>query len=163
VTSAKVRDHSLRSQDFQSGALRRGPRGPEGPAGPAGSIAGTLPSGKTLRGRFDAGNGSPNANSVGSTAVDSISFGVQLPAAPARTIVQSGTGPAQCPGTVAEPQAAPGQLCIYVGDRVNVSAIDTIVDGAATGATTRQGAGIIVVSSVAGTFGARGSWAVTAP
>jgi hypothetical protein len=160
VTSAKVRDHSLTGQDLQAGVLRRGPRGPEGPAG---TVAGTLPSGKTLRGRFEAGNGSPNGNTVGSAASDSISFGAQLAAAPARTIVQTTPGPAQCPGSVADPQAAPGQLCIYVGEKVNISAIDTIIEGGVTGGTTRQGAGVYVISSAAGTFGARGSWAVTAP
>jgi hypothetical protein len=160
VTSAKVRYHSLTGQDLQAGVLRRGPRGPEGPAG---AVAGTLPSGKTLRGRFEAGSGSPNGNTVGSAASGSISFGAQLAAPPARTIVQSAPGPSQCPGSVANPEAAPGHLCIYVGEKVNISAIDTILEGGATGATSRQGAGVYVISSAAGTFGARGSWAVTAP
>jgi hypothetical protein len=159
VTSAKVRNHSLTSQDLQAGALRRGPRGPEGPAG---SVAGTLPSGKTLRGRFEAGSGTP-AGVVGSSASGSISFGAQLAVAPARTIVLSVPGPPECPGTVANPEATPGHLCVYVGERVNISAVDTIIEGGATGATSRQGAGVYVISSGAGTFGARGSWAVTAP
>jgi hypothetical protein len=158
VTSAKIRNGAIRSQDLATGVVRRGQRGAPGPAG---SIADTLPSGKTLRGRFDATD--PGVNTVGDAVFDSISFGAQLTTAPARTIVLNPPGPANCPGTVADPQAAPGHLCIYVGDRANVSSIDTIVDGVASGATTRQGAGIYAVSSSTGSYGARGSWAVTAP
>lgn len=160
VTSAKVRDGTLRAEDLAAGTVRRGLRGP---AGPAGSLADGLPSGKTLRGRWEAGSGNPAGNQVSDTATDSISFGAQLASPPARTIVMNPPGPAQCPGTVADPQAAPGNLCIYVGDRVNAQLIDTIVDGNGVGQTSRQGAGIVVVSSAAATFGARGSWAVTAP
>lgn len=165
VTSGKVRNGSLRLSDFQSGALKRGPRGPQGPAGPAG--ASTLGSAKTLRGRFEATSSTP-ATGAGATATGAISFGAQLPSAPARNIVLSGTT-TQCPGTVADPEAAPGQLCIYVGDRVNNGTIETITDSATAGGlptvggTSRQGAGVVVVSAAAGTFGARGSWAVTAP
>jgi hypothetical protein len=163
VTSGKVRNGSLRTSDFQSGALKRGPRGPQGPAGPAG--ASTLASAKTLRGRFEATGVAAAANAGASGA---ISFGAQLPAAPARNIVMTGST-TQCPGTVADPEAAPGQLCVYVGDRINNGTIDTITDSATpgglptVGGTTRQGAGVVVLAAAAGTFGARGSWAVTAP
>ena len=163
VTSGKVRNGSLRLSDFQSGALKRGPRGPQGPPGPAG--ASTLASAKTLRGRFEATGVAGGANA---TATGAISFGAQLASAPARNIVLSGTT-TQCPGTVADPEAAPGQFCIYVGDRVNNGNIETVTDSATpgglptVGGTSRQGAGVVVVSAAAGTFGARGSWAVTAP
>jgi hypothetical protein len=36
VTSAKVRNFTLRAWDFKQGELPRGPRGPQGPPGPAG-------------------------------------------------------------------------------------------------------------------------------
>lgn len=161
ITSGKIRNGTLRAQDFSAGTVRRGIRGP---AGPAGSPADGLPSGKTLRGRFEAGDGSP-PNNVDDVASEAISFGAQLAAAPPRTIVLNPPGPPQCPGTVADPRAAPGHLCIYVGDRVSIGSIDTIVDGGAPGigGTTRQGAGIYVTSAGTGIFGARGSWAVTAP
>lgn len=51
VTSAKVRDFSLRGGDFRPGTLLRGARGPAGPAGragttgPAGAPGGTGPAG----------------------------------------------------------------------------------------------------------------------
>jgi hypothetical protein len=158
VTSAKIRKGAVRSQDLAPGVVRRGPRGPEGPGG---SNPDKLPSGKTLRGRFDAAD--PANQTSGAAVFDSISFGAQLAAAPTRTIVLNPPGPAQCPGTVDDPQAAPGQLCLYVGDRANLSSFDTIVDGVKTGGTTRQGAGVVAISSAAGPYGARGSWAVTAP
>jgi hypothetical protein len=47
--------------------------------------------------------------------------------------------------------------------------IETITDSPTAGGlptvggTSRQGTGIVVVSAGTGTFGARGSWAVTAP
>jgi hypothetical protein len=56
-----------------------------------------------------------------------------------------------------------GHFCIYVGDRVGISSLDTMIDGGVVGGTTRQGAGVFVVSNSTGVFGARGSWAVTAP
>lgn len=97
-------------------------------------------------------------------------FGAQLAAAPPRTIVMNPPGPPQCPGTVADPQAAPGHLCIYTSAIASRSArskrigsIETIVDGGGVGGTTRQGAGIYVTSATTGIFGARGSWAVTVP
>lgn len=166
VTSGKVRNGSLRASDFQAGALKRGPRGPQGPAGPGGGT-GTSASAKTVRGRFEATSSTP-ATAAGATASGAISFGVQLPAAPARNIVLAGST-TQCPGTVADPDAAPGQLCIYVGDRVNNGTIETVTDAPTVGGlptiggTSRQGAGVVVVSAGPGTFGARGSWAVTAP
>jgi hypothetical protein len=48
VTSAKVRDFSLRRSDFRPGTLLRGPTGPKGPAGsagPAGAPGATGPAG----------------------------------------------------------------------------------------------------------------------
>jgi hypothetical protein len=159
VGTRQVRDGSLRGQDLAPGTVRRGLRGP---AGPAGSLADGLPSGKTLRGRFEAGDAS-GPNAVGQVASEGISFGAQLATAPPRTIVMSPPGPAQCPGTVADPRAAPGHFCIYVGDRTGISTVDTLIDDGKVGGTTRQGAGVVVVSNTTATFGARGSWAVTAP
>ena len=159
VTSAKVRNGSVRAEDLAAGTVRRGARGP---IGPAGSLADGLPSGKTLRGRFEAGDGSV-PNNVNDTATDAISFGAQLASPPARTIVMNPPGPTQCPGTVADPQAAPGHLCIYVGDRTGISQLDTLIDGGQVGSTSRQGTGIYALSNTTGVFGARGSWAVTAP
>ena len=45
VTSAKVKNFSLRRVDFARGQLPAGPQGPAGPAGPAGAAGPTGPSG----------------------------------------------------------------------------------------------------------------------
>jgi hypothetical protein len=168
VTSSKIRNASIKRADIAASALVRGPRGLQGPPGPTGtsaagaSVAGTLPSGATLRGRFDASNGAPT-NQANDLVTDSISFGAQLAAPPTRVMVAPGATTAQCTGTVADPRAAPGFLCVYIGESAKAGAIDTIGEGAVLGATSRQGTGIVVVSNQNGSFGARGSWAVTAP
>lgn len=64
---------------------------------------------------------------------------------------------------MADPKAAPGHFCIDVGDRTGISNPETLIDGGVVGGTTRQGAGIFVVSNTTGVFDERGSWAVTAP
>ncbi len=170
VTTGKVKNGTLRRSDFKAGQLSgtlgpRGVAGPTGPAGPVGSLGGNLPSGVTLRGRFEAGDGGPGGNASGDIVSESISFGARLATAPTRTIIPAPatSGNAQCPGTVTDPEAAPGQLCIYVGETVNLGGIETILEGGRTGSASRQGVGLFVVAAAAGTFGARGSWAVTAP
>jgi hypothetical protein len=164
VTSGKVMNRSLRATDFAPGTLRRGPRGSEGPPGPAGSLSGTLPSGRTVRGRWAVGGTNPDT-APGDITSDAISFGAQLPSAPKRVFVFGASGGTQCPGTAEAPAAAPGVLCIYVEYQININnGIETII-GTTTGATSRQGAEIYIVNAnpAPGGYGARGSWAVTAP
>ena len=49
-------------------------------------------------------------------AAESISFGIELTAAPTGHVILDGdTPPAECPGTFDDPQAAPGHLCVYEG------------------------------------------------
>jgi hypothetical protein len=116
VTKAKIKKSTLRELQ---GAI--GPTGPQGSAGTGasgGSPGGTIPSGVTLRGTAATvlvigavGNsGSGNGISFG---------GDQLAARPAAHIVPPG-GPstAQCPGTAEAPEAASGNLCVYVAQTV---------------------------------------------
>jgi len=164
VTSGKVKNRSLRVTDLAPGTLRRGPRGAQGPAGPAGSLAGSLPSGKTVRGRWAVGGTNPDT-APGDITSDAFSFGAQLPSAPKRVFVFGASGGAECPGSAESPDAAPGVLCIYVEYQININnGIETII-GTTPGATSRQGAEIYIVnaSSTPGGYGARGSWAATAP
>ncbi|MGH2941543.1 MAG: hypothetical protein ACRDLN_02025 [Solirubrobacteraceae bacterium] len=164
VTSAKVRNGSLRPQDFASGGVRRGPRGPEGPKGDPGPFGGALPSGKTLRGRWAVSGLNADAG-AGDVASAAISFGFQLAAPPARRFVLGASDPPQCPGTAAAPEAAPGTLCFYVEFQININnQLETII-GTTPGATSREGAEVYATNANAavGGYGARGSWAVTAP
>jgi hypothetical protein len=165
VTSGKVKNGTLRTNDFSASALRRGTRGPTGPPGPAGAVTATLPSGKTLRGRWAVSGVSPDA-APGDIESDALSFGAQLSAAPKRVFVfTAGSGGTQCPGTADAPEAAAGILCFYVEYQNNINnGIETII-GTTSGATSRQGAELYIVNNATtpGGFGARGSWAVTAP
>src|ERR1700730_383780 len=87
-----------------------GKEGAPGKQGPPGAFVATLPSGQTLRGTY-AGRAT---GGVEQEMQIPISFGVTLPAAPSPHYVSFGeVPPPQCPGTAAEPNAAPGNLCIY--------------------------------------------------
>ena len=140
-----------------------GPNGPAGATGPQGLFPGLLPSGATLRGAYAVFG---TASSSGALAGDQISFGFELSAAPTAHFINSGaTPPAACPGTAAQPEAAPGNLCIYEGTVANVGA-RTFQDPVTllTGSTVRAwGAEVGAVSAAAGNFYTAGSWAVTAP
>ena len=67
-----------------------------------------------------------------------------------------------CPGLGAKnnqtPQAAAGQLCIYVTNKANLGSL--LVPSAAL---TRLGFGLEATASGVGVFSATGQWAVTAP
>ena len=118
VTGAKVRNGSLLASDFKAGQVPAGtrgpaapPAGPKGDAGPPGPVTGDLPSGATLRGVF---NVDFMAGGVNEIEGGSISFGLRLASEPAVVIIAAGEpSTAACPGSVADPQAAPGTLCIY--------------------------------------------------
>jgi hypothetical protein len=142
-----------------------GPAGPQGPTGPKGatgapgpegqqgkqgeegspwSAGGTLPSKQSLSGHWAAGLGS-------GLLLTGISFGLPLKSDPTAVLVPSGAEEEGCPGSVEEPTADPGTLCVYVeeaAEAVSVEAAD------ATGA--------VVKVEGATAFGV-GTWAVTAP
>ena len=106
------------------------------------------------------------AAAVGAQAGDQISFGFELSSAPTAHFIDAGaTPPAACPGTAAQPEAAPGNLCIYEAVSSNVAA-RTFQDPLtlSTGSVVRAwGAELGAVSAAAGIFYTVGSWAVTAP
>jgi hypothetical protein len=144
---------------------KEGPAGKEGAAGkqgPPGPFVANLPSGQTLRGNY-AGRafGEP-----GQDMQIPITFAFPLAAAPATHYVVSGEAPpAQCPGTAAEPQATPGNLCVYESTpAINANSMrvfDPI--GGENNQANRFGAGVAAGATAKGDFRVRGSWAVTAP
>jgi hypothetical protein len=166
VTGAKVANGTLTAADFKAGQLPSGPQGsrgdigPKGDTGPKGDVgepgpfSALLPSGKTVRGAYSAFD---TAAGNGAVTRGSISFGFALPEAPTIHFIPEG-GPEDpaCPGNFAEPQAAPGQLCIY----------EELVTGGASRKTLsmfRSGALVQATSTGAGLFGSIGAWAVTGP
>jgi hypothetical protein len=187
ITGADVKNKSLTPRDFKGSV--RGPRGLRGPAGPQGAQGpqgtqgaqgaqgaqgiqgiqgppgpfpdGDVPSGKTLRGAY-AVRGQDGSIEP---AYTSISFGFTLASAPTVHYINQGTAPpAQCPGTVTNPQAQAGHLCVYEegGSNLGTRGLFDPTTGT-TGPASRYGAGVYANSSGAGSFSLWGTWAATAP
>jgi hypothetical protein len=178
----KVRK-ALKGKKGKRGPIgKTGPIGPAGPAGtagakgdtgatgPAGPTTTTLPSGQTARGWINI----DTVTSGGSEVLPgAISFGWNLPSAPAVTVIDAGApATADCPGTVANPKATAGRLCIYLNSRLNVRTDAgfatghgmTIYNSAGDPYTSDSfGAEIFVQSTAAGRAYIDGTWAVTAP
>jgi hypothetical protein len=108
----------------------------------------------------------PGGNQTGT----SFSFRQQLPSAPASpavNLIPAGSPPtANCPGTFADPQALPGQLCLYEAARFNASTVRVFSPGTGNGdffQATPTGFGVAVNATAAGSAGAFGRWAVSVP
>jgi hypothetical protein len=123
----------------------------------------TLPSGESLTGAYALIG---HAAAVSERAGTAISFEIPLASAPTAHFIGKGTTPpAQCPGTPTNPKAAPGNLCIYESQSVNLSfqSFEDPITGS-TGSTVQPfGAEVVALSSAAGNYDDSGSWAVTAP
>jgi hypothetical protein len=74
------------------------------------------------------------------------------------------TPPAQCPGTAANPQAAPGHLCLYEDFNSNRSVVHVFNENGSYEAASRWGAGLweIPTTASSGSF-SYGTWAATSP
>jgi hypothetical protein len=182
VTKAKIKPATV---DALRGAT--GPAGPAGAPGQPGPAGGTLPAGVTLRGALGFGRvedvttgGSPIAAqtnvsfgcyALSSRPVINIVVQEQFPAVPA---------PPACPGTKANPQATPGNLCVYVEVSPNLGGQFTVLDPTITskpaitlnvdtkafslagdGRASRFGFTAVRSVNVTGGASAFGSWAVT--
>lgn len=78
----------------------------------------TLPSGQTLQGSFGIDFVAAGANNEG---ISTFSFSPRLASAPTTNlIISGGSSTMNCPGTAADPQAAPGHLCLYESLRINI-------------------------------------------
>jgi hypothetical protein len=143
VTAVKLAD----------GSVTAGKLGPE-----VAPLLGTLKSGQTLRGVFDAG-GNGVAESLSRTAVS-----YQFPISgnpPATTVLKKGQTTANCAGigSGSAPAATAGNLCIYLTEELNLA--DT--GGLVAENNTRLGFGLAAKSKAGGEYVAFGQWAVTAP
>lgn len=124
-----------------------------------------VPPGKTLTGTWEA---SVIATGINNAAEDAISFTLPLRQAPTVKVVPTvGPVPAGCSGTLTQPDAAPGNLCIFVGWNTNTTTPGNIAgtykaEIGGEGAT-RNGTVVYVKAAGAGLVEAGGSYAVTAP
>jgi hypothetical protein len=144
-----------------------GLQGPKGDQGEPGPFPDPLPSGKTIRGSWAlAGPHTSTAVALG-LAQAPISFGFTLPSAPSPHYRGSGAPPtADCPGSVSNPQAAPGRLCIFEAGRINMGQPSICNPVTATCGTTvsRFGANLEAFSNnSSANYFANGTWAATAP
>lgn len=117
-----------------------------------------LPKQGLIRGQYDAIG---VTNAPGDWLGDNITFGVTLSAAPTTHYLIDDAAPtADCPGTAAAPDAAPGHLCLYEEQDINVGS--RIIFNAATGGSGASvfGASMYVESAAAGDVFVYGSWAV---
>jgi hypothetical protein len=152
VTTAKLFDGAVTTVKLADGSVTLAKLADVGP------LLSTLKSGQTLRGVFAIG-GDPKVS------LDSESFQFPLvnpPAAPDTNIQEAGKTTPACPGIsgTATPQAAPGQLCVYVTAK-SAKLENLAFDPAAT---NRLGFGLVASFSEPDPSNAvSGQWAVTAP
>jgi hypothetical protein len=99
-----------------------GPKGDPGPSGPFPS--GPLPRGTTVRGNYDIDFFSIQPGQFEGAA---LSYGFQMASTLKLTVVPNGKPtPAQCAnGTVANPQASPGYICLFSVDAFNEAGLFT--------------------------------------
>lgn len=143
-----------------SGQSIRGPAGPEGPQGAEGSpwvAGGALPSGKTESGTWIAATVGKEIEPGKAEGAAAISFGIRLLIPPEVFMVAEGKEgkehAAECPGSLALPRAAKGDLCLYVAENQGLELDESFpfVSGA-----------LIKLKGPPG-GAAAGTWAVTAP
>jgi hypothetical protein len=140
---------------------RNGTNGKNGKNGANGStgFTSTLPVGKTEAGTWGAGV-APK-----SISYSSISFNIPLATVPANTIIALGkpSTPA-CPGTVSNPQAASGNLCVYVAREMHIGGLAVLDPSQEAGppGADRFGALLSIQGGLTESGTAWGTWAVTA-
>jgi hypothetical protein len=151
VTTPKLGNESVSSAKLGKGSVTAAKLGSD-----IGPLLGTLKSGQTLQGMFNLGD------EDGDTVQTGQSFQFPLGNAPTANVIDPATATtAACPGLGANsqtPQAAAGQLCIYVTNKSNLGSLLT-----PSAALTRLGFGLEATASGGGVFSGTGQWAVTAP
>jgi len=173
VNASKIKQGAVGRSEIASGAVNTGKISNQSVtrskiADSAIPLLGTLRTGQTLRGSFNVG---AVPGGAGNEAHNGYSFQFPLantPTAPSANVIDLVANPsantASCSGVSGgnqqTPNAAGGQLCIYITGKTNLDATTPVeVEN-----TSRLGFGIAAHSGVAVTeYLATGFWAVTAP
>jgi hypothetical protein len=165
VTAAKLSaaaKATLGGQGPKGAAGATGPAGPKGDTGERGEpgpFLEFLPSGKTETGVF-AYSG---FHKEGFQPTAAISYPFPLAQEPSPHIIQLGGSPsAACPGDAEEPQARPGNLCVYVSRNESPS-VPELFSASAAEFSYRRGAVVFAGFPNGTNFVITGTWAVTAP
>jgi hypothetical protein len=154
VTTAKLDNEAVTSAKLGKGSVTTAKLSDE-----IGPLIGTLKSGQTMRGMFSTGS-----DLEVQITQSGQSFPFPLPSAPNANVINPSTAvTAACPGITGAagetPQAAPGQLCLYVTDKANLGLF--LMPG---NSVTRLGFGLQAgPASNISSYYATGQWAVTAP
>lgn len=125
----------------------------------------TVASGRSVQGVYVVLG---TASAAGQPFWTSVSFPLPMASAPSAAdlnfIPAGGASTANCPGTVANPQAAPGNVCVYEGANLNRN-LDCLFKPSSGTCTLSDpfGFAISITSAAAGGVMSRGSWAATAP
>jgi hypothetical protein len=159
IKNGVVTTNKLTNEAVTAAKLAKGSVTPAKLSDEIAPLLGTLRSGQTLRGSFDLGG-------EAKVARWGISFQFPLnnaPAAPEANVLPVGTSSTACPGVSGgnqqTPQAAPGQLCLYVSSQS--PEYESLTFDA--GSVNRLGFGLLArFKGTADNF-AQGFWAVTAP
>ena len=171
VNASKIKTGSVGRSEIASGAINTGKISNQSVtrskvADSAIPFLGTLRTGQTLRGSFNLGDN----GGVAATTHDGYNFPFPLsntPTAPQANVIDLVANPsastASCSGVsggnAQTPNAAAGQLCVYITGKTNPAATNPVeIEN-----TSRLGFGLKATSLAAGDFVATGFWAVTAP
>ena len=141
----------------------QGTSGKEGQQGPAGPFPATLPTGQTLTGVYNL-EGTNSAGPGHSYAGGMISFQFRLAAAPIVHFIPAKGAPlTQCPGSVQNPQAQSGNLCIYEDESKEAEGVSVFNPSELEkeGASPFGAALSLKSTKVSGGFYSLGTWAVT--
>ena len=186
ITSGDIKDGTIKKKDLSAQAKKslRGPpgeqgeqgiQGEQGEPGPSGLSGGTIPSGTTVTGAWGGRYIAALAGTQTNSYLLTYSFPLPAPVRLTDSNVQFGAGTAgpvgdadaTCNGSVANPTAPAGKVCIYSQDNARdnstltgfkLSAAQGTTDADAFGFTVR-----IVNVNTPGTMRAEGTWAYTAP
>jgi hypothetical protein len=164
ITTNKLNNKAVTTDKLAAGAvtnpiLANGSVTPNKLSEEFGPIVSTLKTGQTLRGVFDLGGDI--------SAHEGVSFPFALanpPAAPTANILKADATSTACPGVNAQqvPQAAGGQLCLYITGTSGAPLTSLTFDPASV---SRYGFGLkaLFESAVGEDSNVQGLWAVTAP
>ncbi len=146
---------------------KNGATGPQGPTGPEGNIKKTLASGETETGVWAAATGKAGKIlGAAKGALAGISFTIPLGEEPQVHVVGEGKNGEEgkgCPATskAANPEAEPGNLCIFVSSQEGVAGITPTSPESGVEGAGRMGSVLYLVTT-GSELHVAGTWAVTA-
>jgi hypothetical protein len=169
LTGADIADGSVTALDLSTGARQ--------------VSTNLIAPGATLRGVFVANQSDPSANGLITLATAITYGGFQMPAPLAGNIIGTADpSTTACPGTAAAPEAAPGNLCIYLTNVQGQGSVDIVDPSTSSGDGVLYNVGTqmtsVIGTGMVGVFGVElfggnatgslahniaGSWAATAP